>query len=169
MNLILVGFMGSGKTAVGEALAKDLNLKYVDSDDVIELEEKRKINQIFAVLGEPYFRKIEREVIRKLSQGDKQVIATGGGVMVDEENKKNLKQNGKIVYLRTDPDSIWQRVKNETHRPLLKVENPKMRIKELLDKREPYYRKADITIDTSALSVKEVVEEIKRKLDLCKE
>ncbi len=168
MNIILVGFMGSGKTVVGKALAEDLDLDYVDSDDVIELEEKRKISEIFAVSGEPYFRKVEKEVIKKLSLGDKQVIATGGGVMVDEENRKNLKQKGKIVYLKTSPDSIWQRVRNETHRPLLKVENPKTRIKDLLDKREPYYQKADIIIDTSALSVKEVVEEIKRKLGLCK-
>jgi len=168
MNIILVGFMGSGKTAVGKALAQDSNLEYVDSDDVIELKEKREISQIFAVSGEPYFRKVEKEVIKELSLGDKQVIATGGGVMVNEENRKNLKQNGKIIYLKTDPDTIWQRVKNEVHRPLLEVENPKTRIKDLLDKREPYYQKADIIIDTSALSVKEVVEEIKRNLGLCK-
>lgn len=164
-NIILVGFMGSGKTAVGQALAKDLGWKYVDSDDVIEARQNKLISLIFDEDGEEYFRRIEEEVLEEICRSQKQVIATGGGAVTRPKNRENFKKNGVTVYLYTDKDVIWQRVKDQNHRPLLNVDDPQARIKELLEKREKFYRQADIIIDTSHLTVDEVVGAIKRELD----
>ncbi len=160
MNIYLVGFMGTGKSAVGRELAKKKKWHFVDLDELIELKEKRAIADIFAKEGEPYFRKIESKVLKEVSKEKGFVIGCGGGIVINEENIKIMKASGTIICLSAKPEVILKRVSGATHRPLLNVENPKEKIELLLKLRSPYYAKADKTIDTSKLSVKEVVGKI---------
>ena len=163
-NIILVGFMGSGKTAVGRALAKSLRWEYIDSDVIIEDKENRLISAIFDEDGEEYFRQAEEDVLEQICSSVKQVISAGGGAITRTKNQEIFKKNGLTIYLYADPEVIWQRVKGHGHRPLLNVDDPQAKIAELLNKRESFYNKADITVDTSKLSIDQVVEEIKQKL-----
>ncbi|MCK4248656.1 MAG: shikimate kinase [Candidatus Omnitrophica bacterium] len=163
-NIILVGFMGSGKTAVGQALARSLGWEYIDSDDVIEDKENRLISVIFDEDGEEYFRQAEEEVLEQICSSAKQVIAAGGGAMTRPKNQEIFKDNGRTVYLYTDAEVIWQRVKDHGHRPLLNVKDPQAKITELLNKRESFYNKADLKVDTSRLTIDEVVVEIRKKI-----
>ena len=160
MNIVIIGFMGTGKTVVAKALAKELKKDYVSMDNVIEKKEGKSISDIFAQKGEPYFRNVEKEVAKELSEKDGLIIDAGGGVVLNEENIKNLKNNGKIICLTATIDVIFERTKRHTHRPLLNVEDPKKKIKELFDFRTPYYKKADHEIDTSKKSIREIVKEI---------
>lgn len=159
-NIILVGFMGTGKTAVGKELAKRLKVKFVDMDDLIVEREGMRITDIFTKKGEPYFRSVEKEVAKELSGQSNLIIAAGGGVVIDEENVRNLKSNGIIICLTASPDKILQRTKDYTHRPLLNVSDPRTKISELLAKRADYYARADYQIDTTDLTVDEVVKKI---------
>lgn len=159
-NIALIGFMGAGKTVVGKILAQKLNLEFVDLDDLIEAKEKLAIVEIFSLKGEPYFRRIEKEVVKEASQKQGLVIACGGGAVLEKENLENLKRSANLIYLKAAPQVIFQRTKEYKHRPLLNVEAPKKKIEELLKLREPFYLKADYTIDTSDLSIDEVVSEI---------
>lgn len=152
--------MGTGKTAVGKELSRRLNLDFVDIDKMISEKEKRSINEIFAVNGEPYFRKIEKETLQEISNQKGQIVSCGGGIVLDSDNITVMKQTGKMIALCARIDIILERTKNNANRPLLNVANPKEKITELLERRKPYYLKADFTIDTSDLSVKEVVEKI---------
>ncbi len=166
-NVVLTGFMGAGKNAIGKRLAQELNLEFANTDDIIEKEEGITITQIFKKFGEKYFRKLEKEVVKKVAQGKDQVISTGGGVVLDRENISNLKRNGVIICLWASPEVIRERTEKETYRPLLENVNREKRIKKLLDYRKPFYEKsADYIIDTSHLTVKEVVEKILKYLRL---
>ena len=164
-NIVLVGFMGTGKTAVAKALASDLGMKYVSVDDIIEKREKRSINDIFGVDGEAYFRKVEKDVVLEISVSSGQVIDPGGGVVLDEENINNLKRNGVVICLWSAPSEIYARTKKHGHRPLLNVKDPMARIKELLEYRRPFYMKADIHVETEGMNVRQVAEKIRRMLD----
>lgn len=159
MNVYLIGFMGSGKTAVGKCLADKLKLKFIDLDDIIEAREDRKIKDIFTQHGEPYFRRKEKEAVRDISQEQNLVVATGGGVVVDPENLVMLKKSGVLIYLHCSPDVVFKRTKDQSQRPLLNIKEPKKKIKDLLDKRAAYYAKADYKIDTSSKSIEEVAQE----------
>ncbi|MCM8765441.1 MAG: shikimate kinase [Candidatus Omnitrophica bacterium] len=159
-NIILVGFMGTGKTVVAQELARRLKREYVSLDELIEEREKRPITKIFAESGENYFRDVESQVVKEISDRENLVIDAGGGVVIREENVKNLKKNGVLICLKASPEVIFKRTKNYTHRPLLNVTQPLERIKELLKIREPYYACADYFIDTSEVSISEVVEKI---------
>jgi len=161
-NIVIVGFMGTGKTTAAKLLAKQAGMRYVSIDGMIEKKEKRKIADIFASSGEEFFRKIESEVIKDLSKSGGAVIDAGGGAVIKEENIKNLKNNGVMICLSASIDAILNRTKNQAHRPLLNVDNPRKKIEELLVKRAVYYKKADFTIDTSDLTVSEAVEKIKK-------
>lgn len=163
-NIILTGFMGAGKSAVGKKLAERLSMEIIDTDDVIEQESGMKISDIFSQFGEDHFRKLEKMVVEEISTFNNHVIITGGGVVVNKENIENLRKNGIIVYLHTTPEVIYERVKSETHRPLLQAKDPMKKIKELLDYRAQFYANNDIEVDTSNLSVDEVVEEIIKHL-----
>ena len=159
-NIVLIGFMGTGKTTIATKLANKLNMRYVSTDDLIEKREKRTINEIFTKKGEDYFRDVESEIVRDLSAQEGLVIDTGGGVVIREENIPNLKTNGVVVCLTADEAMVMERTKKYKHRPLLNVEDPKLKIRSLLAKRAPLYAKADHCIDTGKLTVRQVIEKI---------
>jgi shikimate kinase len=159
-NIVLIGFMGTGKTTIATKLANSLNMRYVSTDDLIEKREKRTINEIFTKSGEDYFRDAESEVVKELSAKEGLVIDAGGGIVIREENLPNLKSNGVVICLTADEEAIMERTKRYRHRPLLNVEDPKRRIRELLAKRAPLYASADYTIDTSKCTIDQVVEKI---------
>ncbi|MGC9046276.1 MAG: shikimate kinase [Thermodesulfovibrio sp.] len=163
-NIVLIGFMGTGKSSVGKILSKKLGFKFIDVDKVIEKTTGMKISEIFSRFGEPCFRDIESEVINLITQKNRQVIATGGGVVLREENMKKLKENGVIFCLKASENVIFERVKHCKDRPLLQVENPEKRIKELLEKRKHLYEKADFCIDTEGLTPEQVTEKIIERL-----
>ena len=164
-NIVLVGFMGTGKTTIAKALASALKKRYVNTDDVIESRERKSINDIFKEKGEAYFRKVEKEVIKDVSREVDQVIDAGGGVVLDPENMENLKRDGTVICLWADPDTIWERTKKYDHRPLLNVEDPKKRVMDLLEHRRPFYERADFHVDSTSGDVEKIVEEIKRIID----
>lgn len=161
-NIYLVGFMGTGKTTVGKELARRKKWRFVDLDELIELRERRTISEIFAKEGEPYFRRKEKEVLKEVAKEKKFVVACGGGIVIDKDNIKLMKETGIMVCLSATPEVILKRTSGYTHRPLLNVPEPKKQIELLLKLRAPYYAQADKIIDTSKLSVKDVVERILR-------
>lgn len=160
-NIVLVGFMGTGKTAVAKRLARVLKMKYVSTDDIIEEREGRAIKDIFARDGEPHFREIEKKVVKDISSMENVVVAAGGGVVLDATNMENLKEKGVLICLNATAKDILERTKTCAHRPLLNVPDPQAKIKELLDKRAPYYKKADYQVDTSGKALEKIVDEIK--------
>ena len=159
-NIVLIGFMGTGKTTIATQLANRLNMRYVSTDSMIEKREKRTINEIFTKEGEDYFRDIENKIILEVSGMDNLVIDTGGGVVLREENMANLKSTGAVICLTADEDVIMERTKKYKHRPLLNVEDPKLKIRQLLAKRAPFYAKCNHCIDTGKLTIRQVAEEI---------
>ena len=161
MNVVITGFMCTGKTSVGKKLAEKLNFDFLDTDDLIESKVGLKITEIFERYGEPYFRDIETQVVKEVSQKDKIVISTGGGVVLRKENMNNLRKNGVIVNLTAKPETIYERLNKQPGiRPLLNKPNPLEEIKRLLEFREEYYKNCDFRIPTDNLSVDEIVEEI---------
>jgi len=163
-NVILAGFMGTGKTAVGKALAKRLKMRFIDMDDVIEKREGMKISEIFEKKGEPHFRRAEKMVAKDIAVQSGLVVAAGGGAIIDEDNLKNFKSSGTVFCLTATPDKIFERTKGHIHRPLLNVSDPKEKIAELLADRAQYYARADYRIDTTDLSIEEVVDKIMEHL-----
>ncbi len=161
-NIVLVGFMGTGKTTVGKSLAKKLGWEFIDTDDVIEKKVRMRIKTIFKEFGEPYFREVESKVAKEVGKLKNMVIATGGGIVLREENIKNLKNNGTLVCLSATPEVILKRVSKTKKRPLLSGEKSKVmeKLKNILNQRKESYEMADITIDTTFLSKKEVAEKI---------
>lgn len=159
-NIVLVGFMGTGKTTIATALTNKLKMRYVSTDDMIEKREKRTINEIFTKEGEEYFRDVESSVIRDVSDMENVVIDAGGGAVIREKNIENLKTRGIVICLTADDETIIRRTQKYRHRPLLNVEDPKRKIKELLAKRAGLYAKADHTIDTGKYTINQVVDRI---------
>ena len=161
-NVALIGFMGVGKTAVGEALAKKLNRKFVELDLLIEQKAGKSIPEIFQQDGEVAFRELEIEATREVAKEKHMVIACGGGVVLNKINIDRLREESRIVCLTASPRVILERVSGEPWgRPLLKVDNPSSAIQGLLRFREPFYEiSADIKIDTSKLDIDSVTEQI---------
>jgi len=159
-NIVLFGFMGTGKTRVGRAVAERLGMTYVDLDDLIEAREGTTIFEIFATKGEPYFRRLETEVAAEAARLEGHVIATGGGVVLNEENIHALEQTGVGICLNATAEEILERVKHETHRPLLAIEDPLSKIRELLAYRAPFSSKVGRRIDTTGQPVEAIVEQI---------
>ena len=160
-NIVLLGFMGTGKTSIARQLAEDLSMKFVETDSVIEEREGIIINEIFRTKGEPYFRKLESDVIEELASGQGLVISAGGGVVLNNQNINTLKENGILICLDAEPEETLRRVAHEKHRPLLNVKNPLQKIKELLNFRKPYYDKISVHVDTNKKTIEEIVREIK--------
>ena len=151
-NIVLIGFMGTGKTAVGEVVASRLGRPFLDTDALIEGLAGRPIPRIFAEDGEAAFRRLEAQAVAAASARGGSVIATGGGVVLSDENMNRLRQNGLIVALLADPQSILARVGGGGDRPLLGAD-PEGSVRRLLNERAPLYRAADLIVETSALSV----------------
>ena len=152
--------MGTGKTAVGKELAQLLDMKLIDVDMEIEKAEKTTINEIFRQSGEQRFRDKETDMIKAVSRNKNVIISTGGGAVLKKENMDILRENGVIICLTATPETILQRTGANSNRPLLQVENPFKKIKELLDFRKPYYEKADILIDTDDKNPLQIAREI---------
>ncbi len=168
-NVILVGFMGTGKSAVGKLLARSLSRPFLDLDRKIEKETGRSVQEIFAREGEAAFRRLEAKAVREAAALKSQVIATGGGVMSDEKNVQALKASGVLVCLTASPEVILERTSEAIiARPLLAGGNPRERIETLLKLRAPYYAQADLTIDTSNRPLQEIADEILCKLETFK-
>lgn len=162
MNIYLVGFMGTGKTSVGKELAKKKRWYFMDLDELIELREKMTISDIFAKQGESQFRRLEKRALKEVSKENKFVVACGGGIVLDKENIRIMKETGVIICLTASPAVILDRTCGYAHRPLLNVARPKKQIELLLKLRAPFYAQADKIIDTSGLCVKEVSRKISK-------
>ena len=163
-NLVLIGFMGTGKSSVGKALAKRTGRALIDVDQRIEEKEKRRIADIFEKDGEVAFRRLEKDAIREAAKSSGAIITTGGGAVIDPENLSILKVGGVLVALEASPETIFQRVKDSRHRPLLHSNDVPAEIRRLLEARRPYYQKADLTFVTDGKSAAQVAEEIAAKL-----
>ena len=164
-NLFLVGPMGVGKTTIGRTLAARMNLEFFDSDQEIEAATGADIPWIFDVEGERGFRHREVKMINQLSRRKNIVLATGGGAILDEKNRKRLKKRGLVVYLRASLQQQIERTARDRHRPLLQTGNPEQTIKDLIVVREPlYFEVADVVIDTNRRNPKSVSNEIIKQI-----
>jgi len=159
-NIILFGYMGTGKTTVARRLGERLNRPVVEMDDLIEKREGMTISRIFAERGEEYFRKLERELVRELAGGRGRIIATGGGVVLDPANIRDLARSGLLICLTARPEVILNRVAGENHRPLLERPDREETVKRMLNDRRLYYDRIPNQVDTSDLSVEEVVDRL---------
>lgn len=158
-NIVLIGFMGSGKTSVGIRLSYHMRRAVIDTDKLIEQREGKKISEIFEVEGEEYFRALETRTLKELiDKLQYHIISVGGGTPVREENRKLLQELGTVFYLKASPESIYERVKNDKNRPLLQCENPMERIRSLMEAREEAYAScADIVLDTDSMTIGEML------------
>jgi shikimate kinase len=163
-NIYIVGFMGTGKTVVGRALAQKLFVDFVDLDSCIEEKEKMTVAEIFQTKGEAHFRSLEKEALAGVSVKRGRVISCGGGIVVDPGNMTLMKGTGTCICLSASAEEIMKRIGVTTHRPLLHSGDPLDRIQSLLSSRDSCYRKADILIDTTNLSIKEIVALILTKI-----
>jgi shikimate kinase len=163
----LVGLPGSGKSTVGRQLARRLGLAFTDSDHVIEQRLGCSIRDFFSREGEAAFRDVEETVIRELSLGPPGVLATGGGTVLRPANRECLRQAGSVVYLRSTPEEVFRRVRHDAKRPLLQVDDPMQRLRELFEERDPLYRAAaHFVIETGRPSVSRLVNMILMQLEL---
>lgn len=165
-NIVLTGFMGTGKTEVSRELARLTGYAQVDVDSEIEKSAGMTIAEIFKRFGEPHFRDMETREIKTVSQGRSLIISTGGGAVMKDENMEALRAGGFIVCLSASPETILKRTSNDSTRPLLQVEDPLNKIKELLSLRQPYYERADVMIDTEGKTPLQVAEEIIENISL---
>jgi shikimate kinase len=167
LSIIFVGLPGSGKTTIGRQLARRLGLPFVDSDHVIEDRLGCSIREFFAREGEDSFRDVEQQVLDDLSQHHQGVLATGGGSVLREINRRHLRERGHVIYLRSAPEDVYRRVRHDTGRPLLQVDDPMGRLRALYEARDPLYREtAHHVIDTGRPSVSTLVNMIIMQLEL---
>ncbi len=165
-NVILIGFMGCGKTTVGLKLSYRLWRTVIDTDKEIEKEEQRTISDIFAAEGEAYFRDRETACLRKLIEStNNQIISVGGGLPVREENRRLLRKLGQVFYLCARGETIYGRLKDDTTRPLLQGDDPLTKIETLLKERDPYYREAaDVVVSVDDKSFEQILDEIEKNV-----
>lgn len=164
-NIFLVGLMGAGKTTIGRHLAKALDKQFEDSDRVIEARTGADIPLIFELEGEAGFRRRERTVIAELTEREDLVLATGGGVVLDRDNRSHLVSRGLVIYLQAPLEQLVERTSSDRNRPLLQTEDPRARLTTLLAERDPLYRQvADLIVKTDHRTVRSVVKEIHKRL-----
>lgn len=164
-NIVLVGYMGCGKTTVGKNLARICQYTFLDTDEWIEQQQGRSISEIFATDGEDAFREMETQCIQTLIDSglERHVISTGGGMAVREINRSLLKQLGKVIYLKVQPETVYERVKGDTKRPLLQCEDPLAKIRDMIESRTPaYVDAADYTVCVDKLKQSEIATKIKK-------
>jgi len=159
-NIYLVGFMGTGKTSCGKIIARSLQREFVEMDEVIEAREGMSIVDIFAAKGEPYFRRKEEALLKELAAKTNLVVSCGGGLVCNPDNLALLKDTGLVFGLTAAASTIYERIKSQKHRPLLNVENPLERIRQLLQKRNPCYQQAHYIIETDQISAEQVAQKI---------
>ena len=165
-SLILVGMMGAGKTTVGRLLARRLKRRFFDSDVEIERRCGVRIPVIFDIEGEAGFRSREIQVIAELCALDNAVIATGGGAVLAEENRRAMAARATVIYLHARPAHLWQRVRHDRNRPLLATPEPQKKLEELYAQRDPLYREvADLVVDTGKQSVQTLARDLLARLD----
>lgn len=164
-NIFLIGFMGAGKSTVAERLKKKLNRKLCEMDQMIEKEQGMPISQIFEQYGEAHFRDLETQLVRSLMKEQDAVVSCGGGAVIREENVDYMKQNGKIVLLTAEPETIYERVKHSTNRPILNGHMNVEYIRELMGKRKDRYESvADIKVATDHKTIDEICDEIIKQI-----
>lgn len=168
-NIALTGFMGVGKSSVGRALADVLHYDFIDTDEVIESNAGKSVSRIFAEDGEPMFRALESQIVQQLTTRDKVVISTGGGLAVNADNLASLKSHALVVCLWASPEAIWERVRHQSHRPILQTVDPLGRIRDLLAQREPFYKQADVLVNTELRSLREVVHQVLHQFHLARQ
>lgn len=168
-HVILIGFMGCGKSTVGIRLSYRLRRVVEDTDKLIEKRAGKSISDIFKEEGEAAFRQMETKCLQELmTLKDERIISTGGGLPMKIENHELLKRLGTVVYLRISPKGVWERLKNDTTRPLLQCDDPMAKIDELLTKRTPVYEQAaDVVLDVDGKNMEEVLTELEQKLLEC--
>ena len=163
-NLILVGLMGAGKSAIGKLVAAQLGLPYIDTDHEIESAAQMSIADIFAAYGEPEFRALETRVIERVLAEGPAIVSTGGGAFINPVNRELIASSGLSLWLKADLETLWDRVKRRQTRPLLKTENPKQTLKDLMDKRYPVYAKADVTVHSRNVRKEAVMRDVLKAL-----
>lgn len=161
-NIILIGYMGSGKTTLGKKLSFRERIAFLDTDKMIEQKQGKAVSEIFDEEGENAFRQMETECLKEiLDYSDRYIISVGGGLPLKEENRKLLKELGTVLYLRARPDTIYGRLKNDTTRPLLRGDDPEGKIRTMIEIREPVYREtADLIIDVDEKGYETIIGEI---------
>ncbi|AIS52360.1 shikimate kinase AroK [Thermoanaerobacter kivui] len=159
-NIVLTGFMATGKTTVGKKVATTMSFGFIDTDRLIEKMANMTVSQIFERHGEEFFRRLERAAVKKVARLKNFVIATGGGVVLNPSNIVQLRKNGVVICFVARPEIILRNIGENKDRPLLLSDNPEERIKQLLKKREPFYKFADSTIDVSDMTIDEVAVEV---------
>ena len=145
-NLIFVGLMGAGKSVIGRMVAQALSVPLIDTDAEIEKLSRMSIAELFSAYGEAEFRALETRVIGRLLRGGPKVISTGGGAFINANTRRLIKEDGISVWLKADLDVLWERVNKRDHRPLLKTENPRATLENLMNQRYPIYSEADLTV-----------------------
>lgn len=165
-NIVITGFMGTGKSVVAKELARKLKMEFIDMDRIIEEYQGMSIADIFVRYGEKYFRAQENKLVKELSQKENMVIASGGGTLLSSDNARMLSQRGQTICLYADSQTIYNRVKRKNNRPLLKGENVLSEINRLLEKRKKIYDNIKWKIDTTNLATREVVDKIINHLKL---
>ena len=165
-NIFLIGFMGTGKTTLGQMLADRTSMKFIDLDFQIEEQTGKKISEIFIDEGEAWFRKKETEVLSGYIVQSNQVFSTGGGIVLNPYNVELMKENGIVIALKANMETLWERLKDSTNRPLLKNENPKEALQRLYQQRIELYDDSHISIQVDEHSPAELVQEILAKIAL---
>ena len=160
VNLALIGFMGTGKTSVGRLVAEHLHFEFLDTDELIQDRTGRTIADIFATDGEPAFRALEHALVQELATRSNTLISTGGGLPTNPRNLDSLKQHALVICLWATPEKIWDRVCHQSHRPLLHDPDPRKKIADLLAVREPFYKQADVLVNTDIRSMREVAHQV---------
>ncbi|TMV06542.1 shikimate kinase [Ruegeria sediminis] len=165
-TVVMVGMMGAGKTAVGRALAARLGVPFLDSDAEIESAANMTIPEIFARDGEPFFRKKESQVIRRLLDEERGILSTGGGAFLSAENRRMISERGVAVWLRADLNVLWNRVRHKDTRPLLRTPDPHATLRALYEARVPVYAEADLTVDSdSETTIERMVDRVLAALE----
>lgn len=165
-NIVLVGFMGCGKTTIGKKLAVIFGYEFIDMDVEIERKNGMKISEIFKKYGEGAFREMETDLCRELSGRSGCVIATGGGVIKNEENMRLLRENGRVLYIKASPEHIYRNVKNDRSRPLLDGGDKLEKIKTLMEERRPMYEgRSDLTVEITGMRAQRAAAVIKEALE----
>lgn len=159
-NLVLIGLMGAGKSAIGRMSAQALGIPFVDSDHEIERVSRMSIPDLFATYGEAEFRALETRVIKRLLRSGPRVVSTGGGAYINENTRRHIKRGGLTVWLKADLDVLWERVSKRDTRPLLKTENPRQTLENLMNARYPIYAEAEVTVISRDVRKETMVDEV---------